>query len=75
MNDKDNFFLLVPRIHLRSLSIEFCLYSVFKSSSSILRARFIEVESEKVMNWNSGLNIDEQWNKLLRSLKICVPLV
>jgi len=28
-------------------------------------ARFIEVEG-----WNSGLKIDEQWDKLLRSLKI-----
>ena len=33
-------------------------------------ARFIEVEGEKVMNWNSGLKINEQWDKLLRSLKI-----
>ena len=33
-------------------------------------ARFTEVEGEKVMNWNSGLKIDEQWDKLLRSLKI-----
>ena len=33
-------------------------------------ARFMEVEGEKVMNWNSGLNIDEQFGKVLRSLKI-----
>ena len=33
-------------------------------------ARFIEVEGVKVMNWNSGLKINEQWDKLLRSLKI-----
>ena len=35
-------------------------------------ARFIEVEGEKVMNWNSGLKINEQWDKLLRSLKIYI---
>ena len=33
-------------------------------------ARFIEGEGEKVMNWNSGLRINKQWDKLLRSLKI-----
>jgi len=33
-------------------------------------ARFIEVEGGKAMNWNAGLKIDDQWDKLLRSLKI-----
>jgi hypothetical protein len=31
-------------------------------------ARFIEVEGNKVMNWNSGLKIDYQWDKILRSI-------
>jgi len=34
------------------------------------KARFIEVEAEKPMNWNSGFKIDKQWDKLLWSLKI-----
>jgi len=33
-------------------------------------ARFIEVEGKKVMNLNSRLKIAEQWDRLLRSLKI-----
>jgi len=33
-------------------------------------ARFIEVEGEKAMNWNSRIKIGEPWDRLLRSLKI-----
>jgi len=32
--------------------------------------RFIEVEGGKTMNWNAGIKIDEQWDKLLRNIKI-----